>query len=78
MNSTYNVQFEKMCHVLNLGELIKPPEAVTGGLLHRMFAIETTQGKYAIKVLNPLIMARPTAKGTYSLFPCTGSACQDT
>jgi Ser/Thr protein kinase RdoA (MazF antagonist) len=67
MNSTYNVQFEKMCHVLNLGELIKPPEAITGGLLHRMFAIETTQGKYAIKVLNPLIMARPTAKGNYIL-----------
>ncbi len=67
MNSTYNVQFEKLCNMLNLGELIKPPEAITGGLLHRMFAIETTKGKYAIKALNPQIMARPTAKDNYIL-----------
>lgn len=57
----YNLQFEKLCNVLKLGEMIDMPEAISGGLLHRMYAIETTQGKYAIKALNPQIMHRPVA-----------------
>ncbi|GGH60212.1 membrane protein [Paenibacillus silvae] len=61
MNHQYNLQFDKLCNSLKLGELSKTPEAISGGLLHRMFAIETTKGKYAIKALNPQIMARPMA-----------------
>ena len=57
----YNLQFEKLCSVLQLGEIVGEPEAITGGFLHRMYAIETTQGKYAIKALNPKIMLRPVA-----------------
>lgn len=57
----YNLQFEKLCNVLKLGEIVGVPQAISGGLLHRMYAIETTQGKYAIKALNPKIMLRPTA-----------------
>lgn len=57
----YNLQFEKLCNVLQLGELTDIPEAVPGGLLHRMYAVKTTEGKYAIKALNPQIMLRPTA-----------------
>lgn len=57
----YNLQFEKLCNILKLGELVGMPEGISGGLLHRMYAIETTQGKYAIKALNPQIMLRPTA-----------------
>ncbi|MBP3594139.1 MAG: phosphotransferase [Lachnospiraceae bacterium] len=34
---------------------------VSGGLLHKMYRVETTSGIYAIKVLNPEIMQRPTA-----------------
>lgn len=34
---------------------------VFGGLLHKMYRVETTWGIYAIKVLNPEIMQRPTA-----------------
>jgi hypothetical protein len=37
------------------------PISVTGGLLHRMYALQTTSGRYAIKALNPEIMYRPTA-----------------
>ena len=44
-----------------MGEVVGAPEAVTGGFLHRMYAIETTRGEYAIKALNPQIMARPAA-----------------
>lgn len=61
----YNLQFDKLCNILQLGEIISVPEAISGGLLHRMYAIETTQGKYAIKALNPQIMTRPTALQNY-------------
>lgn len=57
----YNLQFEKLCNILQLGEIVGVAESILGGLLHRMYAIETTQGKYAIKALNPQIMLRPTA-----------------
>lgn len=57
----YNVQFNELCDVLQLGKIIGVPEAISGGLLHRMYMIETDLGKYAIKALNPQIMIRPTA-----------------
>ncbi|MFC5649502.1 phosphotransferase [Paenibacillus solisilvae] len=57
----YNLQFEKWCHMLQLNEIVGVPEPVSGGLLHRMYAVQTTQGKYAIKALNPQIMLRPAA-----------------
>jgi len=65
MNHRYNLQFNKLCSTLKLGEVIDKPEEISGGLLHRMFAVETTQGKYAVKALNPQIMARPTALNNF-------------
>lgn len=61
----YNLQFEKLCNILKLGEIVSSPKSISGGLLHRMYAIETTQGKYAIKALNPQIMIRSTAMQNY-------------
>lgn len=60
-NIHYNLNFEKLCTMLQLGDLVKTPESLSGGLLHRMYAVETTKGKYAIKALNPQIMIRPKA-----------------
>lgn len=60
-NIQYNLQFEKLCNILQLGEIVGVPKAISGGLLHRMYAIETTQGKYAIKALNPKIMLKSEA-----------------
>lgn len=57
----YNIQLEKLCNVLQLGNMVSVPKAITGGFLHRMYGIQTTEGKYAIKVLNPKIMLRPMA-----------------
>lgn len=65
MNNQYNLQFEKLCNKLELGEIITPIEAIPGGLLHKMFAIETSKGKFAVKALNLQIMARPTALNNY-------------
>ncbi|MEW8994355.1 phosphotransferase [Clostridium sp.] len=57
----YNLQFEKLCSILQLGELVDAPERISGGLLHRIYAIKTTKGKYAIKALNPQIILRAEA-----------------
>ena len=62
-NTTYNLQFEQLCAALGLGELTSPPTQLTGGLLHRMYALETTTGKFAVKALNPQVMQRPEARG---------------
>lgn len=64
-DAKYNLQFEKLCSILKLGELLGVPEAISGGLLHRMYALETTKGKFAVKALNPQIMLRPTAMQNY-------------
>lgn len=52
---------EKVCEICELGRMISKPEKVHGGLLHHMVAVETTNGKYAIKRLNNEIISRPTA-----------------
>lgn len=64
-DTQYNLQFEKLCNILKLGEIVGVVKAISGGLLHRMYAIETTKGKYAIKALNPQIMLRPVAIQNY-------------
>lgn len=64
-SSQYNLQFEKLCKYLQLGEIISEPVSISGGLLHKMFAVQTTQGKYAVKALNPQIMLRPRAMQDY-------------
>lgn len=61
----YNIQFESLCNILQLGMMISAPKPLSGGLLHRMYCLETTKGKYAIKALNPKIMLRPTAMLRY-------------
>ncbi len=54
-------KIEKLCKKYHLGCLKSRPEAVTGGLLHKMYHVETDKGEYAVKVLNPGIMKRPEA-----------------
>ncbi|HDX9578466.1 TPA: phosphotransferase [Bacillus pseudomycoides] len=61
----YKLEFKDLCQTSQLGELLHAPESIFGGLLHRMYAVETTTGKYAIKLLNPQIMLRPTAIRNY-------------
>ena len=39
---------------------------VSGGLMHRMFKVQTSTGTYAVKCLNPEIMSRPDAMKNYS------------
>ncbi|WP_214824652.1 aminoglycoside phosphotransferase family protein [Exiguobacterium sp. s28] len=53
--------FKDLCRLSRLGELRSRPTAVSGGLLHDMYQIDTDSGTYAIKLLNPQIMKRPEA-----------------
>ena len=46
----------------NLGNLIKEPVRVYGGLLNRMYKVNTIEGIYAIKHLNSEVMKRKDAK----------------
>lgn len=57
----YNLQFEKLCDELNFGEIIELPKPLVGGLLNKMYLLNTAKGKYAVKALNPQIMLRKTA-----------------
>ena len=52
---------EKICRQYGLGTLINPPRALTGGLMHKMYSLFTTKGKYAVKLLNPYVMQRTDA-----------------
>ncbi|SCC34353.1 phosphotransferase [Bacillus mycoides] len=61
----YYLDFESICKNSLLGEMLNVPKSICGGLLHRMYAVETTKGKYAIKLLNPQIMIRPMAIQNY-------------
>ena len=57
--------FEELCEFAALGQPTREPAPVSGGLLHRMFRLDTTSGTYAVKLLNPEIMARPDAPDNY-------------
>lgn len=50
--------FTDICKTLSLGELRAPVTAVSGGFMHKMYRMETAQGAYAVKLLNPSVMQR--------------------
>ena len=54
---------EQISRLYGLGEMRAEPLVVTGGLLHRMYRLETERGVYAVKLLDPEIMRRPEALG---------------
>lgn len=65
IESQYLLELKELTDRLQLGEWANEPRPLTGGLLHRMFALHTTRGSYAAKALNPQIMLRPEAMGNY-------------
>lgn len=56
-----SVEMNRLIEYLKLGTVVKEIVQVTGGLLHKMYRVSTDKGEYAVKVLNPEIMKRPTA-----------------
>lgn len=60
-------QVARVCAVFALGAPVAEPEAVTGGLLHRLWRLTTTRGRFAVKVLNPALVRRPGGRDEYRL-----------
>lgn len=54
-------KLESLCNKYGLGTVTNIPTQVSGGLLHKMYCVETTKGRFAVKVLNPDIMKRNEA-----------------
>lgn len=54
-----------ICQTYQLGKCVTPPKPCSGGLLHRIWHIETAQGQFIIKLLNPAIINRPDTANCY-------------
>lgn len=52
---------------LQFGRVLKKPIQVKGGLLHTMWCVETSQGKFAVKELNPSILKNETIIYSYDI-----------
>jgi len=50
---------------LRLGKVSGPPRQLSGGFMHQMYALFTDCGNFAVKLLNPHIMARPDAMDNF-------------
>lgn len=60
------MDFHALCQQLNLGALTAEPTRLTGGLMHKMYRVATTSGVYAVKCLNPQVMARAEAHANFA------------
>ena len=60
------MDFGALCKQLHLGKLTAEPTRLYGGLMHTMYRIATDSGDYAVKCLNPHVMARPTAAANFA------------
>lgn len=58
------MNIETFCEKFNFGK-VKTTSKLTGGLMHKMFKVETDKGIYCIKVLNPEVMSRETAYNNF-------------
>lgn len=56
MNATLALE---ICKLYGLGRTVNTATRVTGGLIHTMWLLETTNGRYAVKQLNEQIMSKP-------------------
>lgn len=56
-----NTQLSGLCENYGLGTTQGAPQALSGGLMHRMYRVKTDRGVYCVKALNPEVMARPEA-----------------
>lgn len=52
---------------LSLGKLINPPKKLLGGALHTVYKLETSEGSYALKQVNPHVTAKPQFRTSYEL-----------
>ncbi|WP_164522666.1 phosphotransferase [Paenibacillus baekrokdamisoli] len=56
-----------LCDRLGIGKPSEPLHRVTGGLMHRMYKMNTSKGVFAVKVLNAEVMTRAGVWDNYRL-----------
>ena len=56
----------RLFNTCGLGELVLPIIPVSGGLMHRMYRVNTKEKSYAVKCLNQEIMKRPEAQANFA------------
>ena len=75
--SNINNILGKLMQNIELGTLKEEPVRVTGGLLNRMYKVETDSGIYAVKHLNPEVMKRKDAKNNHIVAECIANISKD-
>ena len=70
------MDIEKFCKINNLG-IVKSITKLTGGLMHKMFKVETDKGIYAIKVLNKEVMTRKEAYNNFVVSETIANIAKD-
>ena len=58
------MNIKEFCNKYNLGEVLNITK-ISGGLMHKMFKVETDKDIYCIKVLNPEVMSRSDAYNNF-------------
>ncbi|GCE28228.1 membrane protein [Dictyobacter alpinus] len=61
------IDVERVCTMGGLGKPRGELQAVAGGLLHHVCRLETSQGVFAIKQLNPAMMGEPDTLDAYRM-----------
>lgn len=67
---------EEFCIHFNLGNVINITK-LTGGLMHKMFKVETDKNTYCIKVLNKEVMKRDTAYNNFVVSESISNLAKD-
>jgi len=70
------MDLKKFCKKNNLGNVIGISKLI-GGLMHKMFKVETDKGIYAIKVLNSEVMSRNDAYNNFVLSETISNLAKD-
>jgi Ser/Thr protein kinase RdoA (MazF antagonist) len=60
-----SAQVTYLCTACDLGVPLGTPLAVPGGSLHKIWRLDTTQGTYAVKQLNPALLGQPGMTDLY-------------
>lgn len=58
------MNIEKFCKKYGFGDIVNISK-LSGGLMHKMFKVETVKGIYCVKVLNPEVMSREEAYNNF-------------
>ena len=72
-----NIQIKKLIKECELGNLQKEPARVSGGLLNRMYKVQTDRGIFAIKLLNPEVMKRENTKQNHIFAETVSNIAKD-